>query len=397
MSLATRDRKAASKKVNTPKKNFCEFFAGIGLVREGLISSGWECIYANDNDPKKQELYQARFEAEHFHLEDVRATNCVLSEIIEAPTLATASFPCIDLSLAGHGRGLKGDHSSTFFGFADVIEALNQRCPKLLLIENVNGLLTSHNGTDFQAIAQRLAALGYHLDSFVIDAKHFVPQSRQRVFIIGIHKSVISRVDAIKSDGTLFDPWNRAVDASASIRPVRLRHLMESTELETGWVATPIKPPTTKKTHLRDFLDLDSKQEWWAAEQVERHYRMMSDLHRPVVDQMLADKKSTHVGTIYRRKRYGSTKAEVRFDGIAGCLRVPRGGSARQIVIVIDKGNLKIRWMSPVEYARLQGAPHFPLVGRPNQQMSGFGDAVCVPVIEWIDRHVLTPLYESIA
>ena len=52
--------------------------------------------------------------------------------------------------------------------------------------------------------------------------------------------------------------------------------------------------------------------------------------------------------------------------------------------------------MSPREYARLQGVSDFPLVGRPNQQMSGFGDAVCVPVIRWIDEKVLTPIYESL-
>jgi DNA (cytosine-5)-methyltransferase 1 len=54
-----------------------------------------------------------------------------------------------------------------------------------------------------------------------------------------------------------------------------------------------------------------------------------------------------------------------------------------------------MRWMSPREYARLQGAPNFPLVGGRNQQLFGFGDAVCVPAIQWVDRQVLTPLYES--
>ena len=51
----------------TSGKTFCEFFAGIGLVREGLAGSRWECVYANDNDPKKRELYEARFRDAHFH------------------------------------------------------------------------------------------------------------------------------------------------------------------------------------------------------------------------------------------------------------------------------------------------------------------------------------------
>src|SRR5450432_774384 len=87
-------------------KTFCEFFAGIGLVREGLASSGWTCVYANDISAKKQELYEGRFGTGHFHLADVWDTDAVQAQIPERPFLATASFPCVDLSLAGHWRGL---------------------------------------------------------------------------------------------------------------------------------------------------------------------------------------------------------------------------------------------------------------------------------------------------
>ena len=55
-----------------------------------------------------------------------------------------------------------------------------------------------------------------------------------------------------------------------------------------------------------------------------------------------------------------------------------------------------MRWMSPREYARLQGTPDFPLVGNTNQQLWGFADAVCVPVVSWIDQHVLTPLIQTL-
>ncbi len=103
---------------------------------------------------------------------------------------------------------------------------------------------------------------------------------------------------------------------------------------------------------------------------------------------------SKAVGTIFRRKRKGAMRAEIRFDGIAGCLRTPKGGSARQIVIAIESGRLRMRWMSPREYARLQGADEFPLVTNTIQNLYGFGDAVCVPAIRWIDENVLTPVYE---
>ena len=86
---------------------------------------------------------------------------------------------------------------------------------------------------------------------------------------------------------------------------------------------------------------------------------------------------------------------EVRFDGVAGCLRTPRGGSARQIVLAAGQGRLRLRWMSPREYARLQGAGDYrwPPDTADSRVLFGFGDAVCVPAVQWIDDHVLTPYY----
>ena len=181
--LSSKRRKAAG----ATGKTFCEFFAGIGLVREGLEPSGWRCVYANDIDPKKQAAYEARFgQSDHFHLGDVWDTAEVIERIQGRPSLMTASFPCIDLSLAGHYRGLDGGHSSTFFGFAKALEALKDRRPPLVMLENVTGFLSSRKGQDFETAAQRLAGLGYWLDAFVLDARHFTPQSRPRVFVIGM-------------------------------------------------------------------------------------------------------------------------------------------------------------------------------------------------------------------
>jgi DNA (cytosine-5)-methyltransferase 1 len=147
---------------------------------------------------------------------------------------------------------------------------------------------------------------------------------------------------------------------------------------------------------LSAVIDLDDGQPWWDRAEVDRHYHMMSDPHRSRIDSMLAS-GLRWVGTIFRRIRKKTMRAEVRFDGLAGCLRTPKGGSAKQIVITTDSGQLRMRWMSPVEYARLQGVPDFPLVGTTIQQLWGFADAVCVPAIAWIDQHVLTPLHEASA
>ena len=87
--------------------------------------------------------------------------------------------------------------------------------------------------------------------------------------------------------------------------------------------------------------------------------------------------------------------AEVRVDGIAGCLRTARGGSSRQFVLQMGEGMVRARHMTAAEYARLQGAGDFRIRVPDTQAIFGFGDAVCVPAVQWVDRQVLTPLYES--
>jgi DNA (cytosine-5)-methyltransferase 1 len=85
--------------------------------------------------------------------------------------------------------------------------------------------------------------------------------------------------------------------------------------------------------------------------------------------------------------------AELRTDGRAGCLRTPRGGSGRQILFVAGCGRYGVRLVTPRECARLMGAPEFrmPPELSLNQALFGFGDAVCVSVVQWIAEHCLNP------
>ena len=101
--------------------------------------------------------------------------------------------------------------------------------------------------------------------------------------------------------------------------------------------------------------------------------------------------------TMYRRVREGKQRAEIRKDGIAGCLRTARGGSSRQMLVRVGKGKIEMRLMTPREYARLQGVPDdYPIQKQKiNQALTGFGDAVCVPVIAWIAENALNPIAKS--
>ena len=379
-----------------PFKRFAEFFAGIGLVHEALKESGWMCVYANDIDPKKQAMYKGHFgPSPYFHLEDVWQTGKIVEEIEYPPFLATASFPCTDLSLAGNWQGFEGDHSSTYFGFVRVLQGLGAHKPKLVMLENVTGFLTSKDGADFVKAVSTLAGEGYWIDCIVLDAKFFVPQSRPRVFVVGFHDSLRSdRIIRQGKSGLFSDGWQATIDEGGALRPDSLLRLMGKTVLPTGWATLSLRPPKQAKYELASVIDTDANQDWWDKAANDKHYAMLSDLHRTEVDRRRKT-GGVHVGTVYRRCRYDEMRAEVRFDNLAGCLRTPRGGSARQIVVVIDNGKVRFRWMSPREYARLQGVPNFTLAENTIQSLFGFGDGVCVPVIRWMDQNILTPLYED--
>src|SRR5438045_2625628 len=109
-----------------PARTFAEFFAGVGLMRIGLERQGWKIAFANDICADKYEMYAAHFEDadDHFVVEDIHQ---VKADEVPTVTLATASFPCNDLSLAGARAGLKGKQSSAFFGFTKILRDMGGR------------------------------------------------------------------------------------------------------------------------------------------------------------------------------------------------------------------------------------------------------------------------------
>jgi len=359
---------------------FAEFFAGIGLMRLGLEQAGWRIKSANDLDPKKLEMYKARFPDadEHYLLKDVHE---VTGKDLPTVDLATASFPCTDLSLAGGRKGLGGKQSSAFWGFLKAIKSMGARRPPLILLENVTGFLTSNGGEDFHQAMLALNELGYTADPFIIDAARFVPQSRQRLFVVGVSRHDGAREPAAQS---------RFFECEA--RPGALADfIFRHGDIDWDLRNLPRLPQTDLR--LEDMLEElpeDSKM-WWSADRVEYLLNQMSDRHRELVDKMVASGER-HAATAFRRVRKGRSMAEVRADGIAGCLRTPKGGSGRQILILVEDGWVRVRLLSPNECARLMGADGFPITVSLNQALFGFGDAVCVDAVEWIARNYLSPV-----
>ena len=168
------------------------------MARLGLGNRSWKCVFANDNSTKKALTYRMAFR-EGDKLKRCDVAHIATDDLPGQATPAWASFPCQDLSVAGTGAGLNGERSGTFHYFWDLIEQLQaqERQPRIVALENVVGALTSHSGKDFQTILERMATTGYRTGALVIDAVHFLPQSRPRLFIVGVREDCDIPVDLI--------------------------------------------------------------------------------------------------------------------------------------------------------------------------------------------------------
>jgi DNA (cytosine-5)-methyltransferase 1 len=360
-----------------------EFFAGGGLARLGL-EPDFACTFANDIDPAKAAAYRAAFPpGEDMHQGDI--WKLTPSKLPGKAALAWASFPCQDLSLAGARRGLAAPRSGAFWGFHALIEKLaaEDRAPDVLALENVTGLLSSHGGADFTALLHALDDLGYRAGALEVDASLFTPQSRPRLFIIAArnaptHLSLSGPSDAFHS---------------TALRSVVAR-LPEALRKHYVWWRLPAPPK--RNTQLADLLDSDESVTWQSEEQTAKLLGQMSPLQRARVE-ALRESGRREVGAVFRRIRIERgervQRAEARFDGIAGCLRTPAGGSSRQLLLFVEGDQVRSRLLSPREAARLMGVPeHYPLPASQTAALHLIGDAVCVPVVRWLSHNVLAPL-----
>ncbi|MBX3091195.1 MAG: DNA (cytosine-5-)-methyltransferase [Cryobacterium sp.] len=356
-----------------------EFFAGIGLARMGLERAGFKVAWANDYEVAKWSMYSSQFgdaaaEDHAFALGDIGKIRAV--DLPDNAALAWASSPCTDLSIAGSRAGLDGSASGTFWHFIRILEELDSSRPRVVVLENVIGLATSHGGDDLAAAIRAFNSLNYSVDVMSIDARRFLPQSRPRLFIIGAQ-----------------DPPADTTELSSELRPDWLQWVYGDESLVTHRAAIPAPPAplTSGLGELIEALPLGDDR-WWDVGRTEAFLQSLSTTQWARVSE-LRRAKGVKYRTAYRRTRNGVPVWEVRHDDIAGCLRTARGGSSRQAVVRLGNRRLQVRWMTPLEYARLMGAENYHLTtARTNQSLFGFGDAVAVPVVEWLAKEYLMPL-----
>ena len=313
-----------------------------------------------------------------------------LDDLPGSADLAWGSFPCQDLSLAGAGAGLRGERSGTFYPFWDVMTSLGRdgRAPKVIALENVCGALTSHAGEDFQAICRTFANAGYRCGALVVNAELFVPQSRPRLFFIGVR------------DDTRIDPALLSSEPSAPFHTRGLRHAVDALpdRLRSEHLWWNLPTPAGRRAAFADLIEeAPTSVPWHSPAKTRQLLRMMSPLHGAKVT--LARRAGRRmVGGVYRRTREDESgqkiqRAEVRFDDISGCLRTPAGGSSRQMILVVDGDKVRSRLISARETARLMGLPDtYQLPENYNEAYHLTGDGVAVDVVRHLARHILEPL-----
>jgi DNA (cytosine-5)-methyltransferase 1 len=369
--------------------DFYEFFAGGGMVRAGL-GAAWRCLFANDFDQKKGRIYRKNWGDAELKTADVGSLTT--GEIPARANLAWASFPCQDLSLAGAGAGLKGDRSGTFWPFWKLMKKLidEDRAPRIIVLENVCGTLTSHDGKDFATICTAVQEGGYSIGALVVDAALFVPQSRPRLFVICTNGEAGTLHGCVAAGPS--DPWHGRIRGAYEKLPAKAKQ---------NWIWWNPPVPQRRTAALSDLIEEDPKDvEWFSNEYTQQLLAKMNDANLAKLQQAKQERHRV-VGCLYRRTRhdeYGRRvqRAEIRFDNMSGCLRTPAGGSSRQVILVVDGPSVNARLISGRETARLMGLPDtYELPENYNEAYHLTGDGVVVPVVRHLAEHIFEPVLDS--
>lgn len=356
------------------------------MARLGL-GSEFEIVYANDFAKGKAACYEAFFGDRPDTRDLVEVARA--GPPVAAVDLIWASFPCQDWSEAGWKKGVNGRTREAYdamFGFIDQVET------KMIVFENVRGLLTTDNGIGMARLASDLSLRDFNFTAHQISSVAWLPQSRPRVF-----------VTAWKGDVEL----PQATGIPSSTTAERVCSLLQPL-VSKRFFRSSIPEPVVCPPKLVDILEPVGTVSWLPKEEVDRLTRSAK---LPVGRWMDAtpgreangNQREGYgtVGTGFRRTRKSNKQTNVvfepRFDGVAGCLRASEGGSSRQFVINVVDGDVAIRRMTPREGARLMGIPdQYQLPKNEGSAWRLVGDGVCVPVVAHIREHLICPILKDL-
>jgi len=311
-----------------PKFKFIDLFAGIGGIRIAYQNSGGKCVFSSEYNKFAKVTYEANFGEVPFG--DITKIN---EKYIPEHDLLLAGFPCQPFSIAGvskknslgkkHGF-LDETQGTLFFDIARIIKA---KRPKAFMLENVKNLVSHDKGRTFKVIYNTLTELGYSVYYRVLDGKHFVPQHRERIIIVGFDKSVFKEQENF-SFPTLPEP---------------------------------------KKT-IREILENDPDKKYTLSDKLWNYLQDYAAKHKA---------KGNGFG-------FGLTN----IDGISRTLsaRYYKDGSE----ILLPQNGSNPRRLTPRECARLQGFPdNFIIPVSDNQAYRQFGNSVVMPLMNAVAKQII--------
>ncbi len=344
-----------------------DFFAGSGLVSAGL-SNEFSTIWANDISAKKAAVFNANNTASVLQvcpIENVRG------DLLPKADMSWGSFPCQDLSLAGDINGLFAPRSGLFWQWLRVMDEMPIK-PSLLVAENVVGLVSAGGGEYYVTLHNELIKRGYRVGAIMLDALHWLPQSRKRIFVIGIKNGV--DVSGLITDGPIWCHPAPVVKVSKRVKT---------------WIWWKLKEPPVRNVALDSIIDFDSPCD--SPKEEARKLALIASKKINEINRLAHNRRRAFTG--YKRTRNHRQVLEVRTDGVAGCLRTPCGGSSRQILLIAENGHLRTRLLTVREAARLMGAPDtYKIPGSYNDGYMAMGDAVALPVVRFLSESLLAPL-----
>lgn len=340
---------AVANAVSSPQFSFVDLFAGIGGMRKGFESAGGECVFTCEWDKYSQKTYRANFGDEDI-AGDIRE---VPASSIPRHDLLLAGFPCQPFSIAGVSKKNALDHPHGFACeaqgtlFFEVARILEHHRPRMFLLENVRNLVSHDRGRTFRTICRVLREdLGYEISHRVVNARAWVPQNRERIFILGVRDATPLDLNDLPipdpDEGPLLDAVLHPEDGSETAEP-------HYTFGEAGNVSDRY----TLSDHLWNYL-----QDYAA-----KHRRRGNGFGYGLVD-----------GTSTAR----TLSARYYKDGSE---------------ILVDQVGDNPRRLTPRECARLMGFDDsddepFQIPVSDTQAYRQFGNAVVVPVVEHLADYV---------
>ena len=354
-------RQAARRKPSSSGDfTFIDLFAGIGGLRKGFEPIGGKCVFTSEWDRFSVETYLANHSCDHDVVGDITK---IAAKDIPSHDVLLAGFPCHPFSLAGVSKknalgrehGFRCEAQGTLF--FDVARIIEHHRPKAFLLENVKNLVSHDRGRTFEVIRKALTEeLGYHVQTRVIDAKSLVPQHRERIFIVGFREE-----NDFDFDGLVLPDRDKGPRLDAILHPEDGSE--EPEERFTKGTKARVLSKYTLSDHLWGYL------------------------------QKYAEK--------HRAKGNGFGFGLVGRSDVARTLsaRYYKDGSE---ILVRQVGRKNPRRLTPRECARLMGFDRpgeqsFAIPVSDTQAYKQFGNAVVVPVVEAVARHMEPFLRQDVA